>query len=143
MAGQLRKSDPSRADEVIDRRCRVDGRATTVLACFLWFGKGHKALRAEYPVEYVAVSAYLIFFACYNYPWVAEHWPRFAVPAIPFLLYGVKGVSHTRRRVIWPLVVLSGFLGSVGQVSFQDVFGFRLHSLLDLVDRVIKSVSIV
>jgi hypothetical protein len=89
------------------------------------------AVRAEpvkrYPAEFWFVAGYLAFLACYAYSEVSFYFPRFAIPALPFLLFVLRDWLPSKRLLVWPLAILSALFTVVNLLGFKAAFGFSRH----------------
>jgi len=85
-----------------------------------------RTIPRQYPVEVVFLIGYLAFVACYNYDRVADFFPRFVIPVLPFLLFAAGDWLPINRFVVWPLAVFSALIASSALVGFRTVFGFAL-----------------
>jgi len=99
--------------------------------------KQMRTMLQRYPAELTFVIAYLVFLACYNDTGAADalpgaegaanSLPRYAIPALPFLLFTARNWLPNNRFLVWPMAVLSALIASSALVGFEAVFGFSLH----------------
>ena len=95
--------------------------------CTYFLSTKFATLLRHYPAEFFFVSAYLIFFLCYNNEAASHLFARYSIPVTPFLLFAARDWLPTKRFVLWPLAILSALTASSGIVGFKSVFGFSLH----------------
>ncbi len=81
-----------------------------------------RAYGREFPAEAVFGWLYLISVFCYNYPyWARGNFPRFVIPAIPFVLLALQRWIPKDRRLLWTLAVVSPVLAAASAIGIQNV----------------------
>jgi hypothetical protein len=76
--------------------------------------------------ERIFGCAYITFFVCYNFEYVAMYIPRFILPVLPLILFTVRKWIPQNRRILWPLAALAIAFNTIALFGFKTVFGFKL-----------------
>ena len=77
--------------------------------------------------EQVFAISYLTFLFCYNsIHWARADFPRFVIPALPFLLVSLDRWLPKSRYVIYPLCVVSSVLAACSAIGIRSVIA-SLH----------------
>lgn len=87
-----------------------------------------KSLRSECAnlAESGFALLYIGFLFCYNSPqWARADFVRFAVPALPFVLFGISKWIPRDRRLLWGLAVVSPVLSAASALGVRNV----IHAL--------------
>jgi hypothetical protein len=73
------------------------------------------------PTEMLFAAGYLLFIYCYNSEWARGSFPRFAIPALPFVLLALNAWLPKDRRVVWGIAVVSSALAACSAVGIRNV----------------------
>jgi len=76
-----------------------------------------------HPMEILFLAPYLWFIFSYNYAyWALGNFPRFAIPAIPFVLVALNRGLPKDRRMVWALAVTCPVLAASSALGVRDVY---------------------
>jgi hypothetical protein len=84
--------------------------------------ENYRAYAREFPVESIFAALYLISVYCYNYPyWARGNFPRFVIPAVPFVLLALLRWVPKDRRLIWALALVMPVLAAASAIGVRIV----------------------
>jgi hypothetical protein len=82
----------------------------------------YRAYARKFPVESIFAALYLISVYCYNYPsWARGSFPRFVIPALPFVLLALLCWIPKDRRLLWILAVFMPVLAAASAIGVKSV----------------------
>jgi hypothetical protein len=91
----------------------------------------YRAYARKFPVEAIFAGAYLFAVFCYNYPyWARGTFPRFAIPAVPFVLLALLRWIPKDRRLLWAMTVVMPVLAAASAIGIQNVLA-SLRSMVN------------
>ncbi len=81
-----------------------------------------RAYARKVPVEGIFAALYLISVYCYNYPsWARGSFPRFIIPALPFVLLALLRWIPKDRRLLWTLAAIMPVLAAASAIGVKSV----------------------
>jgi hypothetical protein len=84
--------------------------------------RDYRAYARRYPAEAIFAALYLLSVYCYNYPyWARGSFPRFVIPAVPFVLLALSRWIPKDRRLLWTLTVIMPLLAAASAIGVQSV----------------------
>jgi hypothetical protein len=85
--------------------------------------KQFRALAGKHQVEAVFAALYLLFLFTYNSPrWAWSEFPRFTIPAVPFILTALLDWLPKDRRILWAGAVCSASLAAASTINVRHAF---------------------
>jgi hypothetical protein len=73
------------------------------------------------PAEMIFGVSYILFLYTYNSPWSRGNFPRFAIPARPFILLALSEWLPKDRSLVWVLTVVSSALAACSEIGIRNV----------------------
>lgn len=76
----------------------------------------------NFSVENIFAVLYIASVYCYNRPyWARGSFPRFIIPALPFILFALSHWLPKDRRVLWALAICTPVLSAVSAIGLTTV----------------------
>jgi len=72
-------------------------------------------------LEMIFATSYILFLCTYNSPWARGNFPRFAIPALPFVFLALREWLPKDRRLVWVLAVVSPVLAACSEIGIKNV----------------------
>jgi hypothetical protein len=86
-------------------------------------GKGFRPYIRDHPAECIFAFVYLAFLFTYNsVAWARPEFPRFVIPALPFLLLALDRWLPRSRYVLYALGIASSVLGACSAIGIRNVW---------------------
>jgi hypothetical protein len=106
---------------------------TNLVLSFFWIGlvlvgvgfmfsESFREYAKTHPAEAIFCGLYLLTVFSYDYLiWARSNFIRFAIPALPFVLFALLRILPKDRRVLWCLSVVSPILAAFSAVGVRNV----------------------
>lgn len=104
--------------------------AIVTAACILMAtSREYRSYAGRFPVEAIFAALFLLSVYCYNYPyWARGSFPRFIVPALPFVLLALFRWIPKDRRLLWALGFITPLLAAASAIGVLNV-ALRIRSM--------------